>query len=348
MAASLSNNSFDFTAGADEALAAIFSVEGPVLSDRERDFFRAVKPFGFILFARNCVSPDQLRKLTADLKQAVGWECPVLIDQEGGRVQRLKAPVWRAYPPMRRFGERADDDEAQALDDLRFAMMQLGEELRDGGINVNCAPVLDVLQPETHEVIGDRAFSDDPSRVARMGMVVCQTMMAAGITPVIKHIPGHGRATLDSHHDLPVVSASRSELEAVDFKPFKEIAESALSPVLWGMAAHMMFTDLDPQHPSTLSPVIIRDVIRGHMGFEGLLLTDDIDMQALARYGDAARRSVLALEAGCDVALYCAGKLEIMEKIANSVPKLTSGARKRLQKAAEFRKLAASMRAAGA
>ena len=337
----MSFNNFDFTAGADQALAAVFSIEGPVLQPRERDFFKAANPFGFILFARNCVDPAQLSKLTSDLKQSVGRECPILIDQEGGRVQRLKPPVWRAYPPMRMFGETAVQNVDHALEDLRFNFLQMAEELQAGGINVNCAPVLDVLQSDTHDVIGDRAFAADPDLVARLGLSVCRTLIATGITPVIKHMPGHGRATMDSHHDLPVVNATRSVLEAYDFKPFRAIAQASVAPVVWGMAAHMVFTDIDPEHPATLSHVIIENVMRSDIGFEGLLLTDDIDMQALARYGDAARRSVLALEAGCDLALYCAGKLEIMEKIANSVPKLAPGARKRLQKAAEFRKLAA-------
>jgi beta-N-acetylhexosaminidase len=291
-------NAYDgFAAGAEDALAAIFSLSGSTLTPDEKSFFAEANPFGFILFGRNCENPAQLKKLTSDLRAAVGRDCPILIDQEGGRVQRLKPPLWRKYPAMRQHGETAGADLEHALEDVRFSTLQLAEELRDGGINVNCAPVLDVLQPDTHDAIGDRAFSPDTEIVSRLGLSVVRNLLAAGLTPVMKHMPGHGRAKLDSHHDLPRVETSRTELEKTDFLPFKNLAHADIAPALWGMAAHIVFTDIDPENPATVSPVIIQEVIRKFMGFEGLLLTDDLDMKALGAYGDAARRSQLALEA---------------------------------------------------
>lgn len=330
----------NFLEKAQQAKAVIFSVAGPTLSDDERALFKQANPFGFILFGRNCESPAQLRVLTNALKDTVGYECPILIDQEGGRVQRLKPPGWRQYFPARVFGELAETNMPQALDDIRFITLQMAAELRDAGINVNCAPVLDVLTHDTHEAIGDRAFSQDPAIVARLGLSVCRNYLAAGITPVIKHLPGHGRATMDSHHDLPQVDAPRAEL-VYDFKPFKEIAHSDVAAAVWGMAAHIVYEQIDPVHPSSVSPTIINEIIRGEIGFDGLLLSDDLDMQALKGYGDVASRCRETLIAGCDVALYCAGKLPDMQKIAESVPKLSENALRRLQKAAEFTKLAA-------
>lgn len=335
------SNKASFADGAEEALAAIFSVAGFHLSVNEISLFKKANPFGFILFARNCQSPKQLRELTNNLRECVGRDCPILIDQEGGRVQRLKPPQWRQYPPAKSFGDTALENMEQALEDLRFSTLQLAEELRDAGINVNCAPVLDVLTPDTHEAIGDRAFSSDPSIVARLGLSVGRNLLAAGITPVIKHIPGHGRASLDSHYDLPVVTASFEELDNADFAPFRSLAESEIAPALWGMTAHIIFTSLDPEHPVTVSKEGIRKFIRESIGFNGFLLSDDLDMKALGKYGDVARRASLVLQAGCDAALYCAGKLEDMEKIAESVPKLSAKALERLQKSSELSTLAA-------
>lgn len=297
-------------------LPVIFSVEGSVLSAAERDFFRDSQPFGFILFARNCESPDQLRRLTDDLKESVGRDCPVLVDQEGGRVQRLKPPFWRAYPPMRYFGELAERNPERALADLRFTIMQMAEDLRAAGINTDCAPVLDVLAEDTHEVIGDRAFSCDPQIVGRLGLSVCRNFLAAGITPVIKHLPGHGRATADSHKALPRVSAPLSVLDDTDFEPFRIVAQSDIGEAVWGMAAHVVYEAIDPEHPSSVSPKVIGEIIRKHIGFKGLLLSDDLDMQALDRYGGPADRARAVLEAGCDIALYCAGDLAVMQEIA--------------------------------
>lgn len=336
----MSNNK-SFADGADEALAAIFSVKAAKLSLEESRFFRESNPFGFILFARNCDNPKQLRELTSALKESVGRDCPILIDQEGGRVQRLKPPAWRQYPAMKTFGDTAETNMERALEDMRFTILQLGEELRDSGLNVNCAPVLDVLTDGTHDAIGDRAFSNDATIVARLGLSVARNLLAAGITPVMKHIPGHGRSTLDTHHDLPLVKASLKELEETDFAPFKALAQSDVAPALWGMTAHIIFTALDPENPVTVSRGAIDKVIRGAIGFDGFLLSDDLDMKALGRYGGPAERAGLVLAAGCDAALYCSGKLADMQKIAESAPKLTSKALSRLQKAEEYIRLVA-------
>ena len=331
--------------GVENASPVILSLEGSVLSDNERSFFSESRPLGFILFnkpgTRNIESPDQLRKLTDQLRECVGRTCPILIDQEGGRVQRLKPPLWRQYPPMRHFGELAETNQEAALEEMRFTILQLAEELIDGGINVTCAPVLDVLTSITHDVIGDRAFSEDPEIVARLGLSVCRTLLAAGITPVIKHLPGHGRGSVDSHKDLPRVSEPLAVLDQTDFAPFRSIAKSEIGSAVWGMAAHIVYESIDPDHPSSVSPKIIQEIIRKQIGFDGLLLSDDLDMEALGAYGDAADRAKLSLEAGCDIALYCGGNLEIMQKIAKSVPKISAEALKRLQKSAGFPKIAA-------
>ncbi|HBR69477.1 MAG TPA: beta-N-acetylhexosaminidase [Rhodospirillaceae bacterium] len=322
--------------------AVIFSLAGPALNEKERDFFRASSPLGFILFARNCVNPQQVRKLTDDLRDCVGWHCPILIDQEGGRVQRLKPPYWRQHEPMRVFGERAENGDFEgAVESLGFSTLQIAEELVAAGVDVNCAPVLDVLAPQTDEVIGDRAFSADPQLVAQLGLSVCRHYLAAGITPVIKHIPGHGRAAADSHKELPVVDAPLSAMMHTDFEPFRVVAGSEVGRAVWGMTAHVVYTAVDPDHPITVSKPGIEGIIRRSIGFDGFLLSDDLDMEALAGYGRVPERCGAVLESGCDAALYCAGKLEIMEKIAESVPKLSQKALERLQKAVEFRKVAA-------
>jgi beta-N-acetylhexosaminidase len=330
-----------FAKGAADAKAAVFSLSGFELTPSEKSFFKESNPLGFILFKRNCDNPAQLRKLTEDLKETVGRACPILIDQEGGRVQRLRPPNWREYPAMRHFGEVAESDMDKALEDLRFSTLQLAEELVDGGINVSCAPVLDVTTKETHDVIGDRAFSEDVNIVARLGVSVARNLLYAGITPIIKHIPGHGRGKADSHHTLPQVTTQRTELEVLDFEPFRQFCQSDVASATWAMTAHIVYTEIDPELPATISPTVIEQVIRSHIGFGGLLLSDDLDMKALGAYGDAAACAGLALEAGCDIALYCSGVLKDMEKLVKSVPKLSKRALKCLQKAGEFRKLAA-------
>ena len=329
-----------FADGTDDSLAVILSLSGTVLTGDERAFFKDADPLGFILFERNCETPEQLVALTGELREVLGRECPILIDQEGGRVQRLKPPVWRGYVAAQLFGAEAESDMEKALSDLRFTTLQMAEDLRGAGINVNCTPVLDVLTPETHDAIGDRAFSDKAEIVARLGLSVCRHYLASGITPVIKHMPGHGRATSDSHKDLPRVSASLEELRQ-DFLPFREIAAADVAPAVWGMMAHVVYEAIDSEHPASVSPKVIDEVVREQIGFDGFLLSDDLDMEALAAYGDIPARVGATIEAGCDAALYCWADLKVMEKIAESVPKINAKARQRLQKSAEYIRLAA-------
>lgn len=324
----------DFSRNAEKALPVVFSLEGARVSDAERRFFRETDPLGFILFGRNVETPDQVRALTDDLKEIVGRECPVLIDQEGGRVQRLKPPVWRGYAAAATFGAIAENDLDRGKDELQVRTLMLSEELRACGINVNCDPVCDVLRVETHDVIGDRAYSGRPEIVAEMVLSACRDYLRQGIVPIIKHIPGHGRAQADSHLELPMVDATVQEMEALDFVPFRTVAQSDVGAKVWAMSAHILYTDMDKDLPLTLSARSIAEVVRGRIGFDGVLVSDDVSMKALEAYGDLGALCAASLAAGCDLALYCAGKLPEMEKIAKSVPNLTSAALKRLQNGA--------------
>ncbi|MCB1652163.1 MAG: beta-N-acetylhexosaminidase [Alphaproteobacteria bacterium] len=331
----------NFYEGAAQASAAIYGLKGGVLSEDERCFFQEVNPLGFILFARNCEDPVQVKVLTDDLRSLLGRNCPILIDQEGGRVQRLKSPQWRDYPPARQFGERYEAGETDAaLEDLRYCILQLAEELIGVGVNVDCAPVLDVLCEATHDVIGDRAFSADPEIVGRLGLSVCRNLLVAGVTPVIKHIPGHGRGRCDSHKELPCVSCDIGDLEK-DFDPFRFVSKSVVGSCVWAMTAHIVYDAVDAEHPASCSAKVIGDVIRGSIGFEGFLISDDLDMQALERYGDVGARANACLLAGCDAVLHCSGDLALMEKIAKVVPNLDMKALKRLQNGAEAANIAA-------
>lgn len=327
-----------------KSLPIIFALSAPILTDMERDFFKEVRPFGFILFnkngARNIESPDQVKALNDSLKEVVGWDCPILVDQEGGRVQRLRAPKWRNYPPARDFGELAETDMNKALEDIRFNSLQMIEDLKACGFNVNCTPVLDVLSEETHDIIGDRSFSENPDIVARLGLSVCRHYLANGMTPIIKHIPGHGRAASDSHLELPVVETGGNELAAKDFKPFAEIAKSDVGAAVWAMTAHVKYASLDDK-PVTISPKIIEDVIRKQIGFDGILVSDDLDMKALLPYGEPPEMAVESLKAGCDLLLHCTGEMAMMQKIAEKLPYISDSALKRLQNASELGKYAA-------
>lgn len=288
----------------------------------EKSLFSAAQPFGFILFGRNCKSPEQIKKLTGQLRTAVGWDCPIMIDQEGGRVARLRSPQWPDFPPARFFGDKIECGEG--CSDLTRDMTALATMLKDLGINTNCAPVCDVLFPETHQVIGDRAYSSNPDIVAIAAAETSRAFLAAGVTPIIKHLPGHGRATADSHMDLPVVTASLDELKATDFSAFRKLMHEPFAPAVWGMVAHIIYSRIDPDLPSTLSKTIINDIIRKEIGFEGLLLTDDLDMKALDKYGTIPERALLSLQAGCDIALYCWAKLDVMERLAAELPPLSA------------------------
>lgn len=314
---------------ADGSLACIFSVSGFVVTDQEKLLFEQSRPFGFILFARNVDHPQQLRDLVSDLKALVGWDCPILIDQEGGRVQRMKGPHWPDYKSARTLAEEGHEAVAQETG----AMVR---DLFEAGINVNCSPVLDVFQPDADDIIGDRAFSDDPTDVAACGKIVCEQHLNNGVMPVIKHMPGHGRALADSHLALPTLSTSLQDLEKTDFVPFRTLSSSVLGPALWGMTAHIVYEAIDSDRPATLSEKLIRDTIRGSIGFEGFLLGDDLDMRALDRFGDVEHRCVGTLKAGCDAALYCSGSYDAMKILAEACPLLTDDSLERLNAAHNF------------
>lgn len=312
------------------ANAVIFGCAGPTLSAWEAGFFREADPYGFILFGRNCVEPAQVTALVAAMREAVGRaDAPVLIDQEGGRVARLRPPHWREAPPAATFGALAGRDRERACDAVRLNARLLAAELIHLGITVDCLPLLDLPDPRGHEVIGDRAFGSDPETVAALGRACCDGLLDGGVLPVVKHIPGHGRATVDSHHRLPVVDAPRAALEAHDFRPFAALADAP-----WAMTAHVVYSAIDPERPATLSPTVIADVIRGHIGFDGVLVSDDLSMRALS--GDTGTRATAALDAGCDLVLHCNGKRAEMTAIAAAMRPM-SGAAERRTAAAQSR-----------
>jgi len=294
--------------------AVILSCEGPILTDAEKKFFASLKPFGFIFFGRNVTDKVQLKKLCADCREAVGWDCPILIDQEGGRVRRMRPPVWNDYPSMKEIGDARDENK------LVESVRGICHDLHEVGIDVDCAPVLDVLNPSTHDAIGTRAFSADADLVGHLGALAAQIFVEQGITPVIKHMPGQGRSALDSHYDLPRVTAHMAELEDIDFKPFLHVLAQPYADHVWGMVSHIIYDAVDVEDPASVSAPVI-NLIRERLGFSGLLLSDDLCMNALAKYGSPADRVAKTLEAGMDIALYCAGKLDEMEDIARvSIP----------------------------
>ena len=321
--------------------AVVFGCAGAALGADERALFAEADPLGFILFRRNCREPGQLRDLVAALRDSVGRaDAPVLIDQEGGRVQRLGPPHWPDRPPWRRFGEMAAERGLErAADAARAAAREIAGELADLGIDVNCLPLLDVPAPGGHPVIGDRAFSGDPAVVAALGRAVCDGLLAGGILPVVKHLPGHGRAAADSHRALPVVDAPAAAL-AVDFAPFR-----ALRDMPWGMTAHVVYTALDDRAPATLSRAVIEGTIRGAIGFDGLLVSDDLCMAALSGCPEARARA--ALGAGCDAVLHCNGDPGEMRRAIAGVGRMTGRAMARLRRA-RARARGETPRAAGA
>src|SRR5258707_8830727 len=290
--------------------AAIFGCTGPDLTADERAFFREADPLGFILFARNVDTPERTCRLVDELRSSVARaEAPVLIDQEGGRVARLRPPHWRKAPPARLLGELYARHPEQGLEATRLNSRLLAADVASIGGDVDCLPVLDIALPETHAVIGDRAYASQPEPVAALGRAAAEGLMAEGVMPVIKHIPGHGRATVDSHDRLPTVTASREVLERTDFLPFK-----LLSDLPWAMTGHLLFEAIDPKAAITVSAEGVTDVIRGHIGFDGLLLSDDLSMQALG--GSLGERAARALAAGCDIALHCNGRMTAMVAVA--------------------------------
>jgi len=300
---------------------AILGLSGPTLTESERAFFTDVAPLGFILFSRNCETPAQVKALCDDLRALTGRrDTPILIDQEGGRVARLQAPYWRHPPPAKPFGDLWSDDPDAACRAATLNGQLIGAELLASGLNVDCAPVLDVPVPGSHDIIGDRAFHSDPAAIAALGRSFADGLIAAGVLPVVKHIPGHGRARADSHAELPVVEASAKDLEQ-DFAPFHALRDFPLA-----MTAHVLYSALDPSHPATTSKSIIDEVIRGKIGFEGLLMSDDISSNMKALVGDYATRARDSISAGCDVVLHCDGDLSAMEEVGAALPPLSDQA----------------------
>ena len=288
---------------------------GPNVTDAEREFFRRTRPAGYILFARNVENPAQVIALSNDLRAICpDYEPLILIDQEGGRVQRLKPPFWRQAPAMAEFGTLHARNPGLAAKVLRLNMNLIGDELRGLGIDVDCAPVMDVPAPGAHDVIGDRAFAGEPSVVAALASAACEGLIDAGVVPVIKHIPGHGRAGADSHKELPVVSADLPTLRASDFAPFRALCGSSLQDSCFAMTAHVVYRAIDSSQPATMSRIVIADIIRGEIGYRGLLMSDDLGMNALNGPFDA--RAATALDAGCDLVLHCDGTMVEMEAVA--------------------------------
>lgn len=306
--------------------AAIFGVAGTRLTTDERSFFRSVEPAGFIVFARNCETPAQLRELTDSMRDLAGRETlPILIDQEGGRVTRLKPPHWRKAPSAGAIGALAETDPAEAERAARLSATLIGLELAAAGVTVDCAPVLDLRIAGAHEVVGDRAFHGNPDTVARLGRAFADGLLAAGILPAMKHMPGHGRGGVDSHFEMPRVEADRATLSASDIRPF-----AALRDLPWGISAHVLYTAIDPERPGTLSATVTREVIRGEIGFDGVLVTDDLSMKALR--GTLREITAGAIAAGCDLALHCSGRLDEMEQVADGAGALGAAGRARIER----------------
>lgn len=307
--------------------AFIAGCSGLSLTDDERDFFADQRPWGFILFARNIDNPDQVKRLCAELGATIGQDNPpILIDQEGGRVQRLRPPHWHNYPAGAAIGALYGKDETKGLRACWLLSRLHAFDLLPLGINVDCLPVLDVPVAGGHDVIGNRAYSDRAETIALLGQSACDGLKAGGVMPVIKHIPGHGRATADSHKELPVVDADRSALEKTDFLPFKRLAGEPMA-----MTAHVIYTALDAELPATTSPYVIKEVIRKELGFDGFLMSDDVSMHALS--GDFSSRTHAIFGAGCDIVLHCNGDMAEMQEVAHCVPQLEGMALKRAKSA---------------
>ena len=309
--------------------AFICGCSGLALTPEEHSFFRAADPWGLILFKRNVDDADQIRALTRSFRACVGRaDAPVLIDQEGGRVQRMGPPRWRTYPAAAALEAALPEGEAEAA--ARLTGRLIADDLSAVGITVDCAPVLDVAQVETHAAIGSRAYSQRPERVAAMGGAFAAGLLAGGVLPVIKHIPGHGRARSDSHYELPVVHATREELER-DFAPF-----AALRDLPIAMTAHVVYRVLDPERPATISPVVVRDIIRGEIGYAGLIMSDDVSMKALS--GSYEKRAKAIFDAGLDLVLHCNGDLDQARAVASASDELSGEALRRAERALAARR----------
>ncbi|HKM70182.1 MAG TPA: beta-N-acetylhexosaminidase [Stellaceae bacterium] len=316
------------TAASKAPRAVVLGCAGEQLAEDERCFFGAADPVGFILFRRNCRSPDQVRDLVASLRGAIGRsDAPILIDQEGGRVARLRPPHWRTYPSAARLASLPD---LWAEAAARIGALLIADDLRALGITVDCLPVLDLPVPEADPVIGDRAYGAEPERVTRLARAVCEGLLESGVLPVIKHIPGHGRAVIDSHHACPVVATGDDELSRSDFVPFR-----ALAVMPWAMTAHIVYMAIDPTAPATLSRRLISEVIRGEIGFDGVLVSDDLSMRALG--GEIGERAKRALAAGCDLVLHCNGERREMEAIVAAIGPISAHTTARMARAEALR-----------
>jgi beta-N-acetylhexosaminidase len=306
--------------------AAIYGFEGAALTDDERRFFRDTDPAGFILFRRNCENPEQLQRLTDSLRELTGRDdVPILIDQEGGRVARMRPPEWPAFPAAEQFGDLYRTAPSSAIEAVRANARAIGLMLRSVGVNVDALPVLDVRQPGATDIVGDRSLGSDPMQVAALGRAALDGLASAGVIGIIKHIPGHGRALVDSHHELPVVEASDEELQ-IDVEPFERLASAPMA-----MVAHVVYTAWDPERPASQSPIVIRDIIRERIGFNGLLMTDDTNMQALK--GTPGERAAACVAAGCDVALPCNGVLADNIDVASKIGEISLEGAERLARA---------------
>src|SRR5213083_2293939 len=314
------------------ARAFITGVSGLELTADERAFLQAERPWGFILFKRNVATPTQVSALVAQLRKSIGEpDAPVLIDQEGGRVARLAPPHWPVYPPGATFGALYDIDPQLGFKAARLSSRLIAADLIDLGITVDCLPLADVPVAGADAVIGNRAYGTDPAKVAAIARAVTEGLEQGGVLPVLKHIPGHGRATADSHFRLPTVDTARDELDRTDFAAFQPLADLPMA-----MTAHVVFSALDPAHPATTSATIVKQVIRGVIGFQGLLMSDDVSMNALA--GSIAERTRAIFSAGCDVVLHCNGKLDEMRDVARETPELADEALDRAGRALASRR----------
>ncbi len=304
----------------------IFGLSGTEITAEERAFFRDADPLGYILFKRNCDTRAQMRALTESLRDLSGRvDLPILIDQEGGRVARMQPPEWPAFPAGPAFDKLYELAPSSAIEAARANGHALALMLAEVGVNVNCAPLLDVRQPETTPAVGERTFGSDPMQVAALGRAMLDGMARGGVVGVVKHMPGHGRGVVDSHYELPVVKASDAELER-DIEPFRTLANAPM-----GMTCHVVFEAWDAERPATLSPTVIADVIRGRIGFDGLLMTDDIDMKALS--GTAGEKAAAAIAAGCDVALDCWARMDEMVEISGRLGDASAATLARLERA---------------
>ena len=306
--------------------AAIYGLSGLKMTADERAFFRDADAAGYIIFKRNCADQAQLLRLTDALRDLSGRDqLPILIDQEGGRVARMQPPEWPAFPAADAFAQLYLAAPSSAIEAARSNARAIALTLRGAGINVNCLPLLDVRQEGANDIIGDRALGSEPMQVAALGRAVLDGLASAGVVGVIKHIPGHGRALADSHKELPIVTASAEELES-DLEPFERLRAAPM-----GMTAHVVYTAWDPERPASLSPKVISEIIRGRIGFEGWLMSDDLGMEALS--GNFGMRASGVVAAGCDVALHCSGKMEEMVAVAGAVPAMSADGEARLSRA---------------